>query len=127
MPVCNDEIMELSEQLLELGASEAVIRASIGRSYYALYHEALRVATEMGLPEQKVRGGTHEALISRYESQGKRLAVIARLIRRCKLLRVKADYHLDVEMTPKEALVHILQCKEIVADIRNITIKSVKP
>lgn len=120
MPVCSDELIALAGALLDSEAGEAPIRASIGRGYYALYHEAMSVAGKLSLPDQPARGGVHEALIAKYQAKGKRLACIARQLRQRKLLRVKADYYIGEDITAKEALVHHRQCQDLIAELRRI-------
>lgn len=120
MPVCSNELMILSDELLEKSSGEAGIRASIGRSYYALFHEAHATAVRLSLPEQSSKNGSHEALISRFTGHGKRLDIIARRIRQCKILRVKADYEIRDEVTKKDAQVHLATCKSISSELSRL-------
>ena len=121
MSVCTDELLALSYGLSQEGQGEVELRASIGRGYYALYHESQLTAERLSLPAGSSRMGVHESLIERFQSQGKRLGYIARQIRGCKLGRVRADYHLDEDISQKEAKAHIMKCQQLVAELRRIS------
>jgi uncharacterized protein (UPF0332 family) len=121
MSVCSDELLTLSRGLLQEGQGEAELRASIGRGYYALYHEAQLTADRLSLPSASSRLGVHESLIERFQSQGKRLGYIARQMRGCKLTRVKADYYIEEDISQKEAKAHILKCQQLMDELRRIS------
>lgn len=121
MSICSDDMLELAKDLL-VDDSESRVRASVGRSYYALYHEALEVADKLqlaSLPADRTKA-THERLISRYEQAGKRLAFFGRTLRKQKKLRALADYDIRDEMSASEAWQHIEISKRLIGDLRRI-------
>lgn len=121
MSVCSDELLALSRGLLQEGSGEVELRTSIGRGYYALYHEAQLTAERLSLPAGPKSMGSHDSLIQRFQSQGKRLGYIARQIKGCKLVRVKADYYIEEDISQKEAQAHILKCQQLIEDLRRIS------
>ncbi|WP_206360479.1 hypothetical protein, partial [Pseudomonas viridiflava] len=100
--------MALAEELVSQDGEHRA-RAAIGRSYYALYHEAIVAANNMSLapPKSSGRLGTHEHLIQRFLERGKGLARISRSIRKQKVLRAAADYDIGDDIIADEAILHI--------------------
>jgi len=124
--VSNDEIYDLCNVLIGQ-ASEVSYRASIGRAYYAVYHEAVKTADRIGLKNAPVmNAGTHERLYSRYSEPGGSLARLARRMRDCKRLRAKADYDLDCDVSKEQAQLHARQCQNLLSDLRRISAGSAK-
>ena len=122
MSVCSDELLALAESLIEVN-NEASNRASVSRSYYALYHEAVIAASCLSLPEQRDIKTTHERLISRYTASSRGLSAIGRSLRKQKLMRAKADYDIRDLITSSDAKLHVAITRQIVSDLRRITSK----
>ncbi|MBN3471298.1 hypothetical protein G0D98_23030 [Pseudomonas savastanoi pv. phaseolicola] len=114
--------MSLADDLLLL-EGEHRARAAIGRSYYALFHEALSAADSMSLapPSSERRLSTHEYLIQRFVERGKGLARIGRGIRKQKLMRAAADYDIADDITLEEAALHIHISKSLISDLQRLS------
>lgn len=122
MSVSSSDLLDLAQQLS--GAEgECCARAAVGRSYYALFHEALAVAATLNLPQCPVdkKLATHERLIYRYEFAGRGLAAIARTIRKQKQMRAVADYEIREEFRSGEAMLHIATSKRVLSDLRRLS------
>lgn len=121
MPVSSIDLLELSEQLLnQTPSSECLLRASIGRAYYAVYHEALAVAESLQLPQNKTNTGHHDQLISRFDRSGKKLRIIANRIAAAKMARVEADYKLRHMVSCADARKNLLSCQSIVNELTRL-------
>lgn len=124
MSVCPEDFSSLARQLIE-GGTEIELRAAVSRGYYALYHEAERTAVKLRLEDKQSRSaGAHERLFGRYEAQGKRLKVIAHLLRAKRRLRVVADYHLADEVDPSEAVQFLFEAERLAKEIAGIKDRS---
>ncbi len=119
MSVCSDELLILAELLID-GNNEASNRASMSRSYYALYHEATSAAQALLLPPINDVKTAHEGLISRYSSSSKGLAALGRAMRKQKQLRAKADYDIRDNINASDAKLHLANSRRIVMDLRRI-------
>lgn len=120
MSVCSEEILKLAEALM-CSDGEAMHRASVSRSYYALYHEASIAASALSLPNVGGVSTTHERLIARYSAGSKGLAAIGRSLRKQKLLRAKADYDIGDDISSADARLHVATSRKLVGDLRRIT------
>jgi uncharacterized protein (UPF0332 family) len=120
MSVCSDELLALAQSLVERN-EEASSRACVGRSYYALYHEAQIAAQKLVLTGDGSVRTAHETLINKYLMSTKGLAVIGKTIRKQKLLRAVADYDISSNFTLSEARLHLATSKRIVDDLRRIS------
>lgn len=105
------------------GPDEAHMRASIGRSYYAAYHESLEAADRLGLP---VAGGSdkgiHARHIERFQGKGKTLAKIAGRLHLAKMKRVKADYMLNEHVGKADSQQQLIACQSLIADLERLGI-----
>lgn len=122
MSVCSNELMDLARELVGT-EGECRARAAVGRSYYALFHEALATAELLKLPQCPPNGklATHERLIYRYESGGKGLAALGRTLRKQKQMRAVADYDIREEFRTGEARLHIANSERLMGDLRRIS------
>jgi len=117
MSVSADEFLAQSRRLLADGR-EVDIRSSISRAYYSVYHYAEAAASRMELPQSSRRNiGTHERLFARFDDGGKRLKVIARMLRSKKRLRAAADYDLEESFDTAEASLHIREVESMIKDL----------
>jgi uncharacterized protein (UPF0332 family) len=123
MSVCSNELLELAEDLVG-GEGECRARAAVGRSYYALFHEATATAESLKLqqcPADK-KLATHERLIYRYENGGsKGLAALGRTMRKQKQMRAVADYDIREDFRVEEARLHIANSMRVMKDLRRIS------
>ncbi|TVO79049.1 HEPN domain-containing protein [Sedimenticola selenatireducens] len=97
-------------------------RNAASRAYYAAFHAAKAVSNN--LPQyQDVNGGCHTHLIDTLEnhmvksiSRDRDMAIksLGYILRQCRTLRTKADYHISLEFTKKEAELAIAQAKKII-------------
>ncbi|WID41929.1 HEPN domain-containing protein [Pseudomonas phage PG1] len=121
MPISSIDLLNLAQRLMaENPSSECLLRASIGRAYYAVYHEAQSTADVLGLSHQKTSSGVHEQLISRYEASGKRLKVIANRLATAKMYRVEADYKINHMVSVADARKHLASCQSIVGELTKL-------
>ena len=112
MSVTPDEVLALARELYNGGnASEARVRSSISRAYYAAYHSAVACAG-VELPSLEA----HRALIDRYDSLGK-IALAGRL-RSMRAARVTADYYLSRPVAGKQASISLSQAVEIINELQ---------
>ncbi|NIQ22578.1 MAG: hypothetical protein GTN92_09465 [Pseudomonas stutzeri] len=121
MPVSSTDLLDFSEHLLnQTPSSECLLRASIGRAYYAVYHEALSVAESLQLPQHRTNTGQHDQLISRFDKSGKKLRIIANRIAAAKMARVEADYKLHHMVSSIDARKHLVSCQSIVNELARL-------
>lgn len=121
MSVSSDDLLALAIELVG-GDGECRARTSVGRSYYALFHQAVATAESLNLqncPSDK-KMATHERLIYRYENGGKGLAAIGRSLRKQKQLRAVADYDIREEFRVEEARLHLANSTRIIKDLVRI-------
>lgn len=112
MSVTPDEVLALARELYNGGnASEAHIRSSISRAYYAAYNSAVECAG-CELPSVDA----HKALIERYDALGK--SALAGRLRSMRAARVKADYYLEKQVAGKEASISLSQAVEVIKELR---------
>lgn len=112
MPVTHDSFQSWSEKAIsQANLSEVDYRVIVSRSYYSAYHETLCFAdTVLQLGVSNIIGPTHVTLsdaLSNYICEDKdRQQIIRRLGSRMHslhALRIRADYHLELTITKKEA------------------------
>lgn len=120
MSVCSDDLLLLAEMLVKT-PEEVNSRACIGRSYYALYHQALIAADALGLPVDYSVKTAHEMLIRRFMSGTKGLASIGKTIRKQKQMRAMADYEVLADLNNSDARLHLAMSRRLVEDLRRIT------
>lgn len=127
MSVSSDDLLALSEQLIERD-DECSLRASIGRSYYAVFHQAKIAADVLDLKEsqQAERRASHERLISRYESGGKGLRSIAKSIRKAKMTRVAADYDIGESVLIRDAKFHLANCQRVLRQLKGLSCQAAR-
>lgn len=122
MSVCSEELLCLAKDLIG-GEGECRARAAVGRSYYALFHEAVAAAESLQLqqcPYDK-KLATHERLIYRYENAGKGLAALGRTLRKQKQMRAVADYDIREDFRVAEARLHIANSVRVISDLRRLS------
>lgn len=127
MSVSSGELLSLAKDLVGR-EGECPARAAVGRSYYALFHEASATAELLNLqqcPADK-KLATHERLIFRYEFAGKGLAAIGRTLRKQKQMRAVADYDIREEFRTGEAKLHIANSERLLGDLRRISQNEIK-
>ena len=140
MSITPKQLLEFSQALNTVNASEVARRCAIGRSYYAAFHLAKEFHATLSQPGRVVssRAGVHEKLYQRLENPtisradprhliSRRVAAIARQIKNA---RTKADYELgqtvDLEMAD-EAIDHTLKLKALVESHGEATLSALKP
>ena len=118
MSITPKQLLEFSQALNTVNASEVARRCAIGRSYYAAFHLAKEFHATLSQPGRVVssRAGVHEKLYQRLENPtisradprhliSRRVAALARRIKRA---RTKADYELgqsiDLEMANRRLI-----------------------
>ncbi len=123
MPVQTSDLMTFAEGLLSL-PSEAAWRAAISRSYYAVYHRALKWEEEQHINGSNIGrlGGAHQQLMNRLRNPS--IALPTELRRRSALLatkleiqrdrRVDADYWLQKDIAIELATMQLEQAKEAI-------------
>lgn len=122
MSISSDDLMVLAVEMLHSGA-EVNVRSAIGRSYYALFHEARDKAQAMRLPAGR-EGGSHDRLITSFESSSKGLSTIGRGMRRLKMMRNLADYDIHLAIDGVESKLHVSSCKALIGDLRRIKVQA---
>lgn len=122
MSVCSEDLMALAVNLVQVDG-ECHVRAAVGRSYYALFHQAVAAADFLNLqncpPDKKL--ATHERLIYRYENGGRGLAAIGRSLRKQKQVRAVADYDIREDFRAEEARLHVANSTRIIKDLVRIS------
>ena len=113
MSITPNDVLTLARELYNGGnSSEAHVRSSISRAYYAAYHCAVAHAG-CELPSLDA----HKALITRYESLGK--AALAGRLKSMRAARVTADYYLTKAVAGKSASISLKQAVEVIAELEN--------
>lgn len=120
MSVSSNDLLNISATLLE-GPDESHLRASMGRSYYAVYHESLIVADKLQLPKpHSLDKGVHAKQIDRFRNKGKTLAKLASRLHNAKMKRFKADYQLNESVSKAECQQHLIACRALMTDLQNL-------
>lgn len=129
MPITVSDLKNLASELAVPGATEAQLRASISRSYYAAFHSLLPFASMLP-PSATYREGadkiTHHEMQCRMDewkcsSISAALAAnrvlkdqVTRALRASRLSRVKADYNLDMEVVASDAQMQIERARRLI-------------
>lgn len=125
MSVTPTDFIALSKELIgSEGCSEVHFRSAVSRAYYAVYHQALNTADELGLPDSSPNQGEHKKLISRFSSAGKRLKVIADRINVIRASRVDADYKLFSGFSIQDAQKQIRACDYLISELVRLELGS---
>ena len=99
-------------QKAQIVGSEVERRVATSRSYYAAYHRCRPIAESQGMFTDS--GGSHaeviEALARSRETQ---LKSIGYRLKQCRDLRVKADYHIEIDFAVEDAETARTQCDKI--------------
>jgi uncharacterized protein (UPF0332 family) len=108
----DQDLLAFSSSILMPDAPEVALRAAISRSYYGVFHHSKVLADAWSLPPapEKYRG-SHEKTIFRLVGFDDGTAV--EMLKKQKMMRVKADYHLTQEITLVEASMHVASCKAL--------------
>ncbi len=110
MPVTPEQIDSAAVQLCTSSCSEVDVRNAASRSYYGLYHFALRYVDKMAAVSPAcLAGPTHSKLsqfFSSYSSPPREKAMkvkrVGILLRKCHKARCDADYELSTDFTSAE-------------------------
>lgn len=109
MAVTSTDFLDSAKAMLADGTNIGR-RNAVSRSYYAAYHDGLRVADQY-CPDSNhnFKMGTHERLIEQFKGctsiqRGRSLGIILQSL---KVLRHQADYHLNKDMSEMQAVTHI--------------------
>ena len=99
-------------QRARIDGSEVERRVAVSRSYYAAWHRCRPIAESQGMFADS--GGSHaeviEALTRSRETQ---LKSIGYRLKQCRDLRVKADYHIEIDFPVEDAEMTRNQCEKI--------------
>ena len=99
-------------QSARIDGSEVERRVAASRSYYAAWHRCRPIAESRGMFADS--GGSHaeviEALTRSRETQ---LKSIGYRLKQCRDLRVKADYHIEIDFPVEDAEVTRNQCEKV--------------
>ncbi|MBD1590165.1 hypothetical protein [Pseudomonas typographi] len=108
------DILYFSESILSSSASEVVLRAAISRGYYGAFHHAKSFARRHELPAAPTRyRGSHEKIIYRFLDFSDH--TILPMLKKQKMLRVKADYELEQSFSFEESRLHVASCRKLAA------------
>ena len=87
-------------------------RVAASRTYYAAYHKCRPIAERQGLFADA--GGRHAEVIDALERSGEaKTRSIGYMLRQCRNVRVKADYHISDDFTLRDAETMREQCERI--------------
>lgn len=125
MAISQDEILSLAKSLAVESENEVILRASIGRAYYSMFHAAHKIAggnipRQHPNPNRSFKGGTHSRL-SQYladcaenlhPNHIRQLQILSVKLKMCHRIRCVADYELTHNIG-KEQLESILKEAEI--------------
>ena len=111
MAVSPKQLLDAARELAE-GSREVDFRNAASRAYYAVYHRCRPIAKRNGL--RSSRWGVHSDVIDALRTAtDPRLKEMARLLKRCKGLRTKADYNTDKDFRRSEAQAGVRQAQKI--------------
>lgn len=127
MPIAPYEILEVAKTL-SASDTEACIRSSVSRAYYALYHGCLKLESTLPVPGSNVGpdGGVHQQLINRLRNPAPELRdtetrilskKLAALLEGLKTKRTAADYDL---LGPFTAEIAVNACDLVCKTLENI-------
>ncbi|HTN31805.1 MAG TPA: hypothetical protein VL178_13430 [Pseudomonas sp.] len=121
MPSEAEDFMALASSLLGDGkVSEAHRRAAINRAYYAAYHEALSFADDSDLEIVRSNTGSHQQLVARFSSAGKRHKIIGDRLAALKKMRADADYKIEQTISTPDAQKHIQGCQRLIQELMRL-------
>ena len=134
MPISIADLQGLANELSEDGSTEAKLRASVSRSYYAAFH-ALMPLAELLPPSSDARPNakkiTHHELESRLlEWLGSEESAvpahrelrrqIAGTLQAARAARVKADYRLDLDLTAGDAQSQYHRARKLIRKVEEV-------
>jgi hypothetical protein len=119
------EFLDSAKRMLE-EQSEVGRRNAVSRSYYASFHEAQRVADEICESNDHLAMATHERIRERLKdcqavARGRVLAVI---LQGLKMLRVRADYNLEMQLSPTEVDAHVKVADKFCTEMEQLSVAS---
>lgn len=119
------EFLEFSKKIISLKPiSEIDYRQVVSRSYYCAFHQVKTKALALGLPVDAYKGGTHQSLrqtLIELRPANAKLKGIAFRLNNFHILRVNADYKLDLIITEKTASESIQTCEKIISELTLVT------
>jgi len=116
MPIEPLDFLNIAKSYPE--TSEIERRNTMSRAYYAAYH----ACNQRFKASNTHNGGMHEKLIqSSINSPDKNDRILGYLLRPLKGLRVKADYHIDVDIVVAERQDAITHAEKIIEKLNQIT------
>jgi len=119
MTVSASDFFESAQAMLANG-SNIDLRNAISRSYYAAYHDAIRVADQFCEDvNSNSRMGSHERLSERFKGcaafqKGKAWAYTLQYL---KMWRHKADYHLNDKVSQTDAETHVRTAERFLREL----------
>lgn len=121
-------ILDESERILQHSHTEAGIRASISRSYYATYHAAKNLADNIRFPSlSDLAGRSHEKVrmyfqqVPHADKQIKlSMMKIGYTLQRLHSIRVQADYELAISLHQEDATSMLISSKECIDTIQTL-------
>ena len=113
MAVTPNDLLEAARELAN-GNREVDFRNAASRAYYAAYHRCKPVAKSFGL--RTSARGVHSDVIDTLSRVTKPTPKqLARLLRKCRTIRSKADYRTDEDFKRSEVDFSIRQAEKIFA------------
>lgn len=130
MPTSTRDLIALARQLRQNYGDEAGLRCAVSRSYYAALHRADQVFPVRDPSARRIGEGTHEQIIARAQAYGNgvnpgRIAAqtVAKLMPKMKRTRVKADYHLDEDVSAQECDDAIQRAEFVIGHCEQVVLK----
>lgn len=115
------EFLNFSKKIISLNPiSEIDYRQVVSRSYYCAFHQVKTKSIALGLPVDAYKGGTHASLrqtLLDLRPANIKLKGIAFRLNNFHILRVNADYKLDLSVTEKSARESIALCEKIIEEL----------
>lgn len=136
MAVNPENILRLAEDIKSRSISpkaleEVCYRSSASRAYYSVFHKARILADEI-LPNYTMQEATHSHLESKLKSASvhnvfvldqeniSKVKSLSYMLKAIKTLRVKADYHTDLDFTENDCLTTLQQAEKFFEKVNDI-------
>lgn len=109
MSITIEQLSESASAFLKIG-TESACRVSVHQAYYSLFHRTLFLANTF--LDAEISGASQHEKLCRFMVNQKNTYFrgIGKALQMAAGLRVKADYHLETDITLRDAEIHLVSC-----------------
>jgi uncharacterized protein (UPF0332 family) len=124
------QILGVAKELKKNASSEAHVRSSVSRAYYAALTAANKICPKQTASIQQMQVGSHEkliqALVTASGAHSEDIRLIGETLKALKPKRVRADYRLAECITESDASMSIRRAETVLGGVAAILAKRMK-